>query len=156
MFTRFFFRISRMSYPPSLIPFLPPPFTTEHQLASLASMHEMENRDDTFQSLRGGILADAPGLGPYPLKIIVLFFFVLFCSNSFHYTFMHTFILCQYLSHHLSKSCFLLFSFSPYIVFYCFLLPPFLFDSYYSTSLYFFYSPSSLTHIISLHSIKQK
>ena len=51
-------------------------------------MHEMENRDQTFQSLRGGILADAPGLGPQPFKIlfllnvfiIIVFYFHPVCS----------------------------------------------------------------------------
>lgn len=34
-----------------------------HQLASLASMHQMENSSTDFGALRGGILGDAPGLG---------------------------------------------------------------------------------------------
>ena len=34
-----------------------------HQMASLASMRDMENRRTTFGAVRGGVLADAPGLG---------------------------------------------------------------------------------------------
>jgi SNF2 family DNA or RNA helicase len=34
-----------------------------HQLASLEAMHQAENRNFEFGSLRGGILGDAPGLG---------------------------------------------------------------------------------------------
>lgn len=34
-----------------------------HQLASLQAMHKAENSDTHFGALRGGILADAPGLG---------------------------------------------------------------------------------------------
>jgi SNF2 family DNA or RNA helicase len=34
-----------------------------HQLASLSAMRQIENQSDEFGALRGGILADAPGLG---------------------------------------------------------------------------------------------
>ena len=34
-----------------------------HQLASLKAMHQMENSNTAFGSLRGGVLGDAPGLG---------------------------------------------------------------------------------------------